>query len=386
MLRQAAAALAATATTATGGAAAGYTNYTKAAEPIVQECPLPERARPFVDIFKAASAETGVDVRLLLAVSWQESGFNPQIVSRAGAIGLMQLMPSTAQGLGVNPWDPAENVSGGARYLATQLEAFGEIDKALGAYNAGPAAVDRYDGVPPFAETRTYVRKVVENADALTDCREFDSGPKAVEKPTMRFGAWAVHSLKRLWRGVEPAVDEQWADGLRAVDRIGERVHEGDMPATARFFDAVTGWADLPEAGSEVEIATDGPREGLSVVEGITVADSLARPLARLLADARADGVELSGWGWRSTEQQRALRIRNGCPDVHSAPASACDTPTARPGHSRHELGQAIDFTYQGRSIGSQSSPGYRWLAENAHKYGLKNLPSEPWHWSTDGK
>lgn len=110
----------------------------------------------------AASRETGVSPALIRAVMMTESGGRVDAVSPAGAIGLMQLMPATAAGLGVNPRDPAQNVLGGARYLAQQLRAFGgDVPKALAAYNAGPGAVRRYGGIPPYAETRTYVQRVM---------------------------------------------------------------------------------------------------------------------------------------------------------------------------------------------------------------------------------
>ena len=90
-----------------------------------------------------------------------ESGFQPDARSTKGAIGLSQLMPDTAVTLGVDPYDPTQNLDGGARYLLTQLEKFKSVDLALAAYNAGPDAVAKYGGVPPFAETRGYVQKVL---------------------------------------------------------------------------------------------------------------------------------------------------------------------------------------------------------------------------------
>ena len=90
-----------------------------------------------------------------------ESGFQPDARSTKGAIGLSQLMPDTAVTLGVDPYDPTQNLDGGARYLLTQLAKFKSVDLALAAYNAGPDAVAKYGGVPPFAETRGYVQKVL---------------------------------------------------------------------------------------------------------------------------------------------------------------------------------------------------------------------------------
>lgn len=117
----------------------------------------------FDAVISAAAQRHGVDADLVHAVIRAESNYRSGCRSTAGAMGLMQLMPGTARSLGVSdPWDPAQNVDGGVRYLRQQLDRFGEVDLALAAYNAGPGAVKRYDGVPPYRETQAYVKRVMQ--------------------------------------------------------------------------------------------------------------------------------------------------------------------------------------------------------------------------------
>ena len=115
----------------------------------------------------SSSAQWGVDPALVKAIIANESGFNANATSGVGAQGLMQLMPGTAAGLGVtNSYDPAQNVSGGTRYIRGLLDRFnGDLPKAIAAYNAGPGAVEKYGGIPPYPETKNYVQNVLASYD-----------------------------------------------------------------------------------------------------------------------------------------------------------------------------------------------------------------------------
>ncbi|MGY1914579.1 transglycosylase SLT domain-containing protein [Blastococcus sp. SYSU DS0973] len=121
---------------------------------------------PYADLFTRAASKHGIDASLLAAVAEQESGFDSSAVSPAGAQGLMQFMPATARGLGVDAFDPASAIDGAATYLSSLTRQFGSTELALAAYNSGPGTVSRYGGVPPYPETQNYVRSVMSKAEA----------------------------------------------------------------------------------------------------------------------------------------------------------------------------------------------------------------------------
>ena len=129
-----------------------------------QLMPIPFTA--MAEAIERHATDRDLDHRLVRAVIQAESGYNVEALSNKGAMGLMQLMPGTAQLLGVkDPWDFDQNIAGGAAYLKQLLDRFGEFPLAVAAYNAGPEAVARYRGIPPYAETREYVRRVMKLFD-----------------------------------------------------------------------------------------------------------------------------------------------------------------------------------------------------------------------------
>lgn len=156
-----------------------------------------------------------------------------------------------------------------------------------------------------------------------------------------------------------------------------------------RFVEGSSSWLNNSVDTGGTGSATSAPApvspttgSGTTVnVQGITVDQSIADQLGRMIDAARADGITLSGSGWRSNARQIQLRTINGCPDVWDASPSSCRVPTAIPGTSLHEQGLAIDFD----NSSSRSSPVCQWLTAHAAQYGFYNLPSEPWHWSTTG-
>lgn len=197
----------------------------------------------------------------------------------------------------------------------------------------------------------------------------------------------SIDALQAEQNAIAVGVSERMESALAEAAVLAETDAELSMQITARD----RALADLA-AGPGRAMGAVGIPQGpiaLANVRGIIVAASIAPQLEAMLAAAAADGVVLTGSGYRDITRQIELRRQN-CGDseyaIYVAPPDACHPPTARPGLSNHERGLAIDFRYNGASINSHSNPGFIWLAANASKYGFYNLPSEPWHWSTSGR
>lgn len=155
-------------------------------------------------LIRSEAAARGVDPALALAVANQESGFNPAAVSSAGAIGVFQLMPKTAAGLGVDPYDVTQNVQGGVAYLSQLSSKYGgDVSLTLAAYNAGPGNVTRYGGVPPYPETQNYVARILaalglsSSSDDAGDGSASDAG--IVSVPPLALAAVGVCVASVLW-------------------------------------------------------------------------------------------------------------------------------------------------------------------------------------------
>lgn len=202
--------------------------------------------------------------------------------------------------------------------------------------------------------------------------------------------AEADEQIRALEAARDRALDDAAESGQEAR-RAAERAEELAQQAAAAAAAAAA--ADTTAAATGGTVSVKPVTGGLVTVGGITVAASLAPQLEALLNAARADGIVLGGYGYRSIETTIRLRRANGCPDVYTSPPSSCRVPTARPGTSMHEQGLAVDFTWRGSTICFPKPPSrchgnaaFDWLQAHAHEYGLRGLSSEAWHYSTNGR
>ncbi len=191
-----------------------------------------------------------------------------------------------------------------------------------------------------------------------------------------------AQALESLDAGLSQRISSRQAEIAKAAQRAAEAARRAQASQASRSSSG--GGSSRGGGGAPPPIAGSGE---IVSVGGIRVHRSIAGNVQALLSAAAADGIHLSGGGFRDPAGQISVR-RNNCGTSHYAiyemPASSCRPPTARPGMSMHERGLAIDFT-QGGSTLNRSSSGFHWLKANASRYGLYNLPSEPWHWSTNG-
>jgi peptidoglycan hydrolase-like protein with peptidoglycan-binding domain len=227
---------------------------------------------------------------------------------------------------------------------------------------------------------------------------EGETAEGEVNRNTPDYVRWIQQSLNRL-QGAQLAVDGlfgsltrsavirfQQQRGLAADGIVGPLTEVALTAAGAGSPPGGSGTAYGPPAPSTTPPPPAGQPD-IVAVRGIQVARQIAPKVEALMAAAQADGIILTGGGWRSRERQIELRRQHCGPtqyDIYERPSGECTPPTAPPGRSMHEQGLAIDFQHNGQSLGA-TSPAFRWLAQNASRFGFYNLPSEPWHWSVNG-
>ncbi len=275
----------------------------------------------------------------------------------------------------------------------------GQIDAILGAASFDQAVrrkellnlqVDKQsnlaDAMRSTRQDLAIVRQTVEAAQARANQRRTDAEAKLID------ARQALTANRRFADQVESRLDAALAesDALASVDQklsseIARRQAALAAQVNAARRRAGGGGGGSVSSGGRVRSVGSG---NVVSVGGIVVSASIAGNLSGLLSAAAADGYSLGGSGFRNPSDQVSLRRAHcGSSDyaVYDAPASSCRPPTARPGSSMHERGLAIDFTWNGGLISSRGNAAYRWLAGHASRYGFYNLPSEPWHWSTNG-
>lgn len=289
-----------------------------------------------------------------------------------------------------------------------------QLSMAAGATSINDLATKQYlIGVTANkgADTADQLRRARQDLEVLRGRAEAASGTAAARRRAvdarLKELRVAEEANERVAADVEARLESTLAEmaSLEAVDQklaaeIAERQRRIAAQLAARKAAAAkaaaakvaTARTPIPTAAPRASRSPSLPRvsgsTALTTVRGITVAASMADNLESLMAAAEADGFNLGGGGYRSSDGQVATRRAN-CGssdyDIYEKPASECSPPTARPGQSMHEQGLAVDFTWNGQLIQSRGNAAFGWLSNNAGRFGLANLPREPWHWSTNG-
>lgn len=308
----------------------------------------------------------GVEFALILDTDRGELDGDP-VYDRA--VGPMQFIPGTWRAY-ADPGDDPQNIVDAARATARLLCAVADYHHAP---LTDPAVEEA--AIRAYNNSGEYVAQV----RAFRDDFEVLNGATGGGKVT-----------------ADDVMGKLGAEGSARWAALGERITAAPGGGLDTAYNAVDPlarvvWNTLGSTSEQVAVSlsTDASEAGMVTVGGITVSEAIGDDLEALLNAAAADGVALTGSGWRSTDEQIELR-RQHCGtsdyDVYQRPPGECSPPTAIPGTSNHETGLAIDFRDGDGVSLSWGSPGFAWLSENAGRFGLYNLPSEPWHWSVDGR
>lgn len=250
-----------------------------------------------INYIRQVANRMGVPVDLALALVNQESGFNPNAISKAGAIGLFQLMPTTAAGLGVDPYNVQQNIEGGLRYLKQQLDRFGgNRQKALAAYNAGPNAVQKYNGIPPYKETQNYVKSIEAQMKNFTDYAKDVSrdAAKAEQQEQKRIAnnyEKALEDARKAydWTGVNEATKAYVNQYNSVIQQLRNAYPQATLDqireAGDRYMQQITGIQDFS-------------RQSINDLKAMNARETLVDPL-------------IQGYDQRSLELQRQLQEAN---------------------------------------------------------------------------
>ena len=282
------------------------------------------------------------------------------------------------------------------REFAVQAFVHPPADDALAALNSadpGEAAAKRallevqnvndadlLDQLTAAEEDLEVQRRLAQEASERADAKEAEVADRLDQLTVARDqqAAYAVQVEQRLERALAEAAVLEERDAELSAEIRKQQAELARRAAVAAAARRSSGGGGAPS-----RVISSGPLSQVSCPNGgsITVAAAVASSVQSMLNAANADGVALCGGGYRDPSDTARLREANGCPDVYYSSPSTCRVPTARPGTSMHEQGRAIDFN----NCSSRSTACYQWLSGNAASYGWYNLPSEPWHWSTNG-
>lgn len=300
---------------------------------------------PYLTMAAQVAQAKGVPVDLFQKMIQAESNFNPNAVSPAGAIGLGQLMPGTAQGLGVDPHNPQQNLTGAATYLKNMFDQFHDWKLALAAYNAGPGAVQKYGGVPPYQETQNYVNRITGGTAPTT--APSVSAPNTMAMPTFTDPTVAQPTmmpdpLKALVGQI--AAGEQF-NPLKALTQATPQ--QTYSPPDSTFDIASMVPQDPSTTIGDMRMSDgDASMKGLTVKPGATIKGVNGDLLSAVSKLAQHLGVTIEVTsGYRDSKEQAMLYKRYVDSGFNISKIAA------KPGTSNHEFGRAMDLYINGKPI-----------------------------------